>query len=325
MHFILSNWPLGFLQALEVEGLAKVMSKPRLVTLSGRPASLLDGGEQAILVPAGLGQVGVQFEEFGTRLNVLPIVLGNGRIHLEFEPEISTLVPNTGVTLVTGGLPVNDRATQRVNTTVELEDGQTFVLGGLTEHRVVANTNQTPVIGQLPFIGFFFSTKTYTETEQELIVMVTPHLVDAQDCGQLARCLPGQETRSPDDFELFLEGILESPRGPREVCPGGHYVAAYKNGPTVDLFPCGGRAGCGCAHGGHGAGCGNGSCGDSHAAAPAARPVEVPVAQASRALPEPTNLVVPPAQLPISVPDPPRPTSSTLPPPPATGGAGAEN
>src|SRR5262249_14866505 len=73
---------LGFLQALREENVLKLMAEPRLVTLSGRPASFLSGGEQAVPVPAGLGQVGVQFEEFGTRLNFLPIVLGNGKIHL---------------------------------------------------------------------------------------------------------------------------------------------------------------------------------------------------------------------------------------------------
>ena len=56
--------------------------------------------------------------------------------------------------------------------------------------------------------------------------------------------LPGMETRSPDDFELFLEGILEAPRGPREVCPGGHYLPAYKNGPTANVFPCAGNGTC---------------------------------------------------------------------------------
>ena len=72
------------------------------------------------------------------------------------------------------------------------------------------------------------------------MVLVTPHLVDPMDCNQLPKCLPGQETRSPDDFELFLEGILEAPRGHRPICHGKTYVAAYKNGPTAALFPCGG-------------------------------------------------------------------------------------
>src|SRR5947208_12716426 len=89
--------------------MAKLLAQPRLVTLSGNPASFLDGGEQAVPVPAGLGQVGVQFEEFGTRLNFLPVVLGNGRIHLEVEPEVSTLNAANGIVLqnliVPGGTP----------------------------------------------------------------------------------------------------------------------------------------------------------------------------------------------------------------------------
>ncbi len=107
---------LAFLEALEQENLAKLLAQPRLVTLSGNPASFLDGGEQAVPVPTGLGQVGVQFEEFGTRLNFLPIVLGNGRIHLEVKLEVSS--------------PDAERTTQRVHRTAEIENGQTLVLGG---------------------------------------------------------------------------------------------------------------------------------------------------------------------------------------------------
>jgi len=230
---------LGFLQALEQENLVKLMAEPRLVTISGRPASFLSGGEQAVPVPAGLGQVGVQFEEFGTRLNFLPIVLGNGKIHLEVEPEVSELSAAGETTLTPGGSPVLGRLTQRVHTTVELEDGQTFAIGGLIQHRIpAAQITKLPILGSLPFIGTIFSTKSYTEGEEELVVLVTPHLVDPMDCRQAPRVLPGEETRSADDFELFLEGILEAPRGPRQVFPGGHYMPAYKNGPTAGQFPC---------------------------------------------------------------------------------------
>jgi pilus assembly protein CpaC len=234
----------GFLQALRNEQLAKILAHPRVVTLSGRPASFLSGGEQAVPVPAGLGQIGVQFEEFGTRLNVLPIVMGNGKIHLEVEPEVSSLNAAFGTTI--SGATVPGRDTQRVHTTVEMEDGQTFVIGGLIQRQVNAATNKVPVLGDLPFLGAAFSTKSFTEQEQELVVLVTPHLVDAMACDQAPKILPGQESRSPDDFELFLEGIVEAPRGPRVVCPNYRYVPAYKNGPTSALFPCGdGNGGCG--------------------------------------------------------------------------------
>src|SRR5262249_28113022 len=102
--------------------------------------------------------------------------------------------------------------------------------------------------------------------ERELVVMVTPHLVDPQSCDQVTKLLPGQETRTPDDFELFLEGILEAPRGKREVFPGGDYQPAYKASPSSTVYPCGpvghqwDGAGAGACGGPFGT-CGNGACG----------------------------------------------------------------
>jgi pilus assembly protein CpaC len=228
----------GLLQALRNESLIKIMAEPTLVTLSGKSASFISGGEQAIPVPAGLGQVGVQFEEFGTRLNFLPIMLGDGKIWLEVEPEISELNPAFGT--VINGTSVPGRSTQRVHTTVMLEPGQTFVLGGLIERRVIASAVKVPIVGDLPFLGAAFSAKQFDESETELLITVTPYLIDGQSCDQAPKIFPGQETRSPDDFELFLEGILEAPRGPRQVCPDGHYVPAFKNGPSASTYPCAG-------------------------------------------------------------------------------------
>jgi pilus assembly protein CpaC len=276
---------LWFLQALETEGLAKLLARPRLVTRSGAPASFLDGGEQAVPVPAGLGQVGVQFEEFGTRLNFLPIVLGNGRIFLEVEPEVSALDASAGTSV--SGTVVPGRATQRVHTSVEMESGQTFVIGGLIQHTVTGTATKIPVLGQIPFLGVAFSTKSFSEDETELIVMVTPHLVDAQSCDQVVKVLPGQESRSPDDFELFLEGILEAPRGPRAVFHGPCYVPAHMNGPTADLFPCAGRTalGPGGGVGGYPSGCANGACGNGGPApAPVAAPLPVAPAEGGPAV-----------------------------------------
>jgi pilus assembly protein CpaC len=245
---------IGFLQALRDENVAKVIAEPRLVTMSGRPASFLAGGEQAVPIPAGLGQVGVQFEEFGTRLNFLPLVLGNGKIHLEVEPEVSNLNAAFGTNIQ--GTIVPGRDTQRVHTTVELEDGQTFVIGGLIQKVSTATNRKVPILGDLPFLGTIFRAVTHEDRETELVVLVTPRLVDALACDQLPKYLPGQETRKPDDFELFLEGILEAPRGSREVFPGGKlfdYTPAYVNSPSYGVYPCAnghcGSAGCDLGHG----------------------------------------------------------------------------
>jgi len=257
---------LAFLQALKQENVVKTLAEPKLIALSGKPASFLSGGEQAVPIPAGLGQVGVQFEEFGTRLNFLPIVLGGGKLRLEVEPEISALNQAFGTSIQ--GTIVPGRTTQRVHTTVELEDGQTFVIGGLIQHDVTATISKVPVLGELPFLGSAFSTKSMTETEQELVVLVTPHLIDAMSCDQVIKTLPGQETRSPDDFELFLEGILEAPRGQREIEFPRGYAPAYKNGPSASRFPCGGDLG------GSGRGCGKAGCGDG--VGPNAAPLTLP-------------------------------------------------
>jgi pilus assembly protein CpaC len=267
---------LAFLQALKDDSVVKLLAEPKLVTLSGRSASFLSGGEQAIPVPAGLGQVGVQFEEFGTRLNFLPVVLGGGKIHLEVEPEVSSL--NAAFGTVIQGTVVPGRTTQRVHTTVEMEDGQTFVIGGLIQRDVVGSTTKVPILGEIPFLGAAFSTKSFQETEQELVVLITPHLVDAMSCSQVAgKLMPGQESRSPDDFELFLEGILEAPRGQREITFPCGYQPAYKNGPSAGQFPCGVSGasdglGLGCLTGHCGNGCTKGNC--STGSCPDAAPVK---------------------------------------------------
>jgi pilus assembly protein CpaC len=242
----------GLLQALRDENLAKILAQPKVVALSGRSALLLSGGEQAVPEAAGLGSISVRFEPFGTKLNILPIVLGNGKIYLEVEPEVSFLDPTTGTSI--NGTTVDGRLTQRVHTSVEIEDGQTLAIGGLIQNQVTGKTTKFPVLGDLPFVGVFFSTKSYEERETELVVLVTPHVVDPMACDQLPKYLPGQETRTPDDFELFLEGILEAPRGHREVFPDKRYKAAYLNSPTASVYPCAGDGN------GSGSRCGNGGC-----------------------------------------------------------------
>jgi pilus assembly protein CpaC len=261
----------GLLQALKDDNLAKILAEPRLVTLSGRSATLLSGGQQAIPQTAGLGSISVTFEPFGTQLSVLPIVLGNGKIHLDISPEISNIDPSVGTSIQ--GTVVPGRNTQSVHTTVEIEDGQTLAIGGLIQNTVTGTQSKVPCLGDLPFIGAAFRVESFSDNESELLVLVTPHVVDPSTCEQLPKYLPGQETRSPDDFELFLEGILEAPRGPREVCPDWHYVAAYKNGPTADSYPCaGGR----CRNGGYGCnGAGGASCtGSAGCANPAPMPAK---------------------------------------------------
>ena len=137
-----------------------------------------------------------------------------------------------------------------------------------------------PFFGDLPFAGVLFSSVAHTEQEQEMVVLVTPYLVDPMDCKQAPCKLPGMETRKPDDFELYLETILEAPRGQRDVFPGKKYKAAWKNDPTADKIPCGGDRGGDCGNGNCGSGsngCANGACG-APAAPAATAPTTIPPA-----------------------------------------------
>ncbi|HWG47257.1 MAG TPA: hypothetical protein VN688_31130, partial [Gemmataceae bacterium] len=245
LGFVHNAWGFqNFLEALRTNGMAKLLAEPRLVTLSGRPAYFNVGGQQAVPQTGSFGGTGVTFMPFGTMLSFIPIVLGNGRIHLEVSPSVSSLDAASGVTLA-GSSNVPGRAITYVNTTVELEAGQTFVLGGLIQHTVQATVSKVPCLGDLPWLGTFFRSTSYQDNEQEVLVIVTPWLVDAQSCDQRPKMLPGEETRRPDDFELFLEGLIEAPRGPRQVWQNHHYVPAYKNSPSAALFPCAGKGNCG--------------------------------------------------------------------------------
>jgi pilus assembly protein CpaC len=250
LGFVHNAWGFqNFLEALRSNGLAKLLAEPRLVTLSGRPASFLVGGLQAVPQTGQFGGTGVSFQQFGTTLSFLPIVLGNGKIYLEVSPSVSSLDQANGLTNF-NGTNVPGRNINYVTTTVELEPGQTFVIGGLIQHQVQATVSKVPCLGDLKYVGALFRSTQYQDTEQEVLVIVTPWLVDAESCNQRPKMLPGEETRRPDNFELFLEGIIEAPRGPRQVYQDHHYVPAWMNSPSAALFPCVGKHDCGCGPGG---------------------------------------------------------------------------
>jgi len=217
---------LGFVEALRREGLAKILSSPVIVERSGRPARIVVGGEQPYPTPASLGQApGVEFRRFGTIVQFLPVVLGDGRIRIQVRAEVSRLDFSQPVLI--SGTVVPRFLTQEAEATVELESGQSLVLGGLIQSEVDAATNKVPLLGDLPFVGTAFRRVQYEEREQELIILVTPRLVDGLWPHQRPTCFPGQETRRPTDFELFLEGILEAPPGPRPLKPDGCYRPAH--------------------------------------------------------------------------------------------------
>ena len=200
----------GFLRAAREEGLLKLHATPSLVTHNGRPANLLNGGETPVLVPAGLGTVGVEFKEFGIQLDAVPYILGNGRVRLEIDAAIRDRDFANAVTV--NGVLVPAFIVRRANTQVEMNFGDALVIAGLVSQREDGEAQKVPFLGELPWIGTAFSNKAYTETETELVIMVTPEYVAPLPADQMPPGGPGQFTDTPTDHELYFHHLLEVPK-----------------------------------------------------------------------------------------------------------------
>lgn len=205
-----NNYSLAmFLNALESESLLKILANPTLTTTNGTPANLLSGGEFPILVPQSLGTVTVQWKEYGVRLTAVPLLLGNGRVRLNLQPEVSQKDLSNSIT--TGGLTVPALTTRRVNTSVEMRFGETFMLGGLIEVQDTAQTFKVPWLGEIPYLGSLFRTVSYQSVETELVILVTPTLAGAMSECQVPPGGPGMFTDQPTDRELYGYGLIEVP------------------------------------------------------------------------------------------------------------------
>lgn len=232
----------GFIEALKQENLLTILAEPNLTTTNGRPANFLDGGQFPIPIPQGLGTVSVQYKSFGVQLEFVPTILSSGRLRMQVCPEVSEKDLSNTVTVQ--GITVPSLTTRRVNTEVEMNFGETLVIGGLISNRVQAATSKIPFFGELPWIGAAFRRVAYTESETELIVLVTPELASPTDECQLPDG-PGRGTVPPTDRELYWNGYVETPRYARDpeppattfdtpefaVPPGGAMVPEGMPGP----------------------------------------------------------------------------------------------
>jgi pilus assembly protein CpaC len=198
------------INALEQKGVARSLAEPNLVALSGDTASFLAGGEYPIPVSGSLGQVTVDYKKYGVGLAFTPTVLGRGLINLKIEPEVSQ-IDTTHTVSVPGGISVPALIVRRASTTVELRDGQSFVIGGLLQNDNKNTIEQLPWLGTVPVLGTLFSSKSYQKNETDLAIIVTPHLVRPARPGDGLRS-PADDTVPPNDVDFFLLGKTEVPR-----------------------------------------------------------------------------------------------------------------
>ncbi|MCE5267673.1 MAG: type II and III secretion system protein family protein [Planctomycetaceae bacterium] len=205
----------GVLDALRQDDLMKILSEPTLVAVNGEKASFNQGGQIPVPEPQSLGTISISWKTYGTQVRFVPVVLGNGKIRLDVWPEISELDETRSFNI--NGTQVPSIKNRDVHTTVEMGAGQTLAIAGLVQTVVEAENGGLPWIGDVPYLGAAFRHVKESRNEIELLIMVTPELVEAMDPNEVPHCGPGTQTTSPSDWELFMKGYLEVPN----CCAGG--------------------------------------------------------------------------------------------------------
>ena len=201
------------ISALETKGLVRRLAEPNLVALSGDTAKFLAGGQFPVPTVATTTTSGAtptfQFVQFGVSLSFVPTVLKAGLINLRIAPEVSELDFSNAVTI--SGTTIPSLLTRNAQTTVELRDGQSFAIAGLLQERNVRATDQVPWIGNVPVLGTLFRSSAYQNSESDLVIIVTPHLVKpATPTDQLAT--PFDQRLPSNDIDFFLNGQTEVPK-----------------------------------------------------------------------------------------------------------------
>lgn len=210
------------LEALEQKGAVRELARPNLIAMSGEEASFLAGGQFPVPVPNGqLGATTIQFEEFGVRLHVTPVVESNGEIQLKVAPEVSELDPKDGVSVQ--GFQIPAITVRKASTQVELRDGESFAIAGLFQRNYSNTVNQIPGATKLPVLGALFRSSDWRRNETELVIIVTPHLTaPVRDIRQLPN--PLQETAEATAIDVMLDGKSVGSRPP--VNPDGDLIPA---------------------------------------------------------------------------------------------------
>jgi pilus assembly protein CpaC len=169
------------IQALQQQNILQILAEPNLLTASGKDAAFLAGGQfpypvlQSTGGSGGTSGITIQFKEYGVRLSFTPTIMADGLIHLKVQPEVSSLDFTNAVTI--SGFTIPALSTRRVESEMDLRDGQTFAIAGLIDNQVQSQLSKIPGIGDIPILGNLFKSHATTKSRDELLVIVTPRIV----------------------------------------------------------------------------------------------------------------------------------------------------
>jgi pilus assembly protein CpaC len=213
------------IQDLENKSVLQILAEPNLLALNGKKASFLAGGEFPVPVVQGgqsIGVVTIQFRPFGVRLDFTAFIGKDKVIRLQVSPEVSTLDFSNAA--VISGFTIPALSTRRAETEVELKDGQSFGIAGLLDNRAQVQLSKVPGIGDIPLLGNFFRSRSVTRSNSELLVMVTPHVVDPVRMNNPAPTAPSNPVK-------FLENGKFDKGLPAKAAPGA------SNPPSTESVP----------------------------------------------------------------------------------------
>ncbi|MEE2690501.1 MAG: type II and III secretion system protein family protein [Pseudomonadota bacterium] len=212
-------------EALESNGLVRILAEPNLTAVSGESAKFLAGGEFPVPVGQDNEGITIEFKEFGVGLGFSPVVLDKGRISLKIQTEVSEVTtdnaflvpgafivdPNTGQVTSTGNLTIPGLAVRRANTTVELPSGGSLVMAGLLQQDMRQTIEGVPGLKDTPVLGQLFRSRNFTNNETELVIIVTPYLVDPTHESKLTD--PAAGSVAATDLQAILLGKMLSTYG----------------------------------------------------------------------------------------------------------------
>jgi pilus assembly protein CpaC len=233
---------LGALDLGETMGLVTTLSEPNLTALSGETADFLAGGEYPIPISQGLGTTSIEYKRFGVSLAYTPTVLSNGRISLRVRPEVSELSGQGAITI--NGFQVPALTVRRAETTIELGSGQSFMIAGLMGNSAQSTVKKMPGAGDVPILGALFRSNNFQRGETELVIVVTPYLVNPVDANDIK--LPTDGYQNPNILQQVFgnqenAGKTGGDRPKPSAAPAQQQATTPKVGevgdPALPLFP----------------------------------------------------------------------------------------
>src|SRR5450432_318850 len=233
------------IKALESRSLLETLAEPNVLAINGKPASFITGGEFPFPIVGALGAVSVSFREFGIRINFLPVVTPRGTIQMQVSPEVSALDFANAVTFQGSTIPA--MSTRRVQTNVELESGQSFVIAGLLDNRMTETLSKIPGLSAIPLLGKLFQSRAQQRNNSELLVIVTPEIVRPLAADQAVPTLTMKQPfmKPNSGISLSQPGMDKTGpvpvKPPHETMPLEQLVQQQKQGqaappPTVPQF-----------------------------------------------------------------------------------------